>query len=106
MEWLARLFRIPVVKLNADTDSREPGSVLNLTPGFKSDFATDFELLGRTGERNAATQQSNPTWSPMIRRLTEGYKTAAEKQEYQQKRAGHSQQANSSGIQKLLHTRN
>ena len=29
--------------------------------GVKSHFATDFELLGRTGEWDAATQQGDPT---------------------------------------------
>lgn len=55
--------------------------------GVKSHFSTEFELLGRTGEWNASTQQGNPTWRPQTRRLTKGYKTMAEEQGYQQKGA-------------------
>ena len=45
--------------------------------GVRSQFSTEFDLLGLTGERSAATQQGNPTWSPLIRRLVKGYKADA-----------------------------
>ncbi len=90
-----------------------PGSL----SGVKSHLSTEFELLGRTGEWNAVTLQGNPTWSPLIRRLTKGYKTEAEEQGYQQKGAVplteaeicklleylYAQQAISSGSTQLLY---
>ena len=87
--------------------------------GIRSHLSTEFELLGRTGEWNAETLQGNPTWSPLVRRLTKGYKLEAEEQGYQQKGAVplaeeeiqhllehlHAQQNKTSGSTKLLHIR-
>jgi len=50
-------------------------------------LSTEFKLLSTTGDWNAETLQGNPTWSPLVRRLTKGYKAEAEDQGYQQKGA-------------------
>ncbi len=50
--------------------------------GIRSHLSTEFELLGRTCEWNAETLQGNPTWSPLVRRLTKGYRVEAEEQGY------------------------
>jgi hypothetical protein len=63
------------------------GTAPSSLAGIRSHLSTEFELLGRTGEWNAETLQGNPTWSPLVRRLTKGYKAEAEEQGYQQKGA-------------------
>ena len=45
------------------TSSGQQGAAPSSLSKDKSHFSTDFELLGRTGEWNAATQQGIATWS-------------------------------------------
>ncbi len=55
--------------------------------GIRSHLSTEFEPLGRTEKWNAETLQGNPTWRPLVRRLTKRYIAEAEEQGYQQKGA-------------------
>ena len=55
--------------------------------GIKSHLATEFELLGRTGDWDPATQRGNPMHSMQIRGMLRGYSNHAAKAGYEKKGA-------------------
>ncbi len=55
--------------------------------GTKSHLAKEFELLGRSGDWNSATQTGNPMHSIQIKTMVTGYANHAAEQGYQKKGA-------------------
>ncbi|KAL0026474.1 hypothetical protein WJX77_001252 [Trebouxia sp. C0004] len=53
--------------------------------GVKSHLATEFELLGRTGDWDTTSQQGNPMHSVQVRSVLKGYANHATELGYQKK---------------------
>jgi len=69
------------------TKTREHIAAPSSLAGIKSHLATEFELLGRTGDWDPATQRGNPMHSMQIRGMLRGYSNHAAKAGYEKKGA-------------------